>query len=57
MDLVRLKHMGDYWRDHPPVHLMVAAYLGIGKNGDGAEPEPVKDSAGDVLDMLDPQAP
>lgn len=21
--------MTDYWRSHPPVHLMVAAYLGI----------------------------
>lgn len=29
MDLPRLYAMNDYWDAHPPVHIMVAAYLGI----------------------------
>lgn len=29
MDLPRLEAMNTYWRNHPPLHLMVAAYLGI----------------------------
>jgi hypothetical protein len=29
VDLVRLAAMNDYWRGHPPVHAMVAAYFGI----------------------------
>ncbi|MFK7088685.1 hypothetical protein AAFM71_07695 [Chromobacterium violaceum] len=28
-DLPRLEAMNTYWRNHPPLHLMVAAYLGI----------------------------
>lgn len=29
MDLPRLYAMNDYWHQHPPVHIMVAAYLGV----------------------------
>lgn len=29
MDIPRLLAMNGYWDKHPPVHLMVAAYLGI----------------------------
>ena len=29
LDLPRLKALSDYWADHPPMHLMVAAYLDI----------------------------
>jgi hypothetical protein len=26
-----LEAMNAYWSDHPPVHIMVASYLGVGK--------------------------
>lgn len=29
MDLPRLLALQAYWADHPPLHLMVKAYLGI----------------------------
>ena len=29
MTLPRLYALNEYWVDHPPVHIMVAAYLGI----------------------------
>jgi hypothetical protein len=31
MTLPRFLALSRYWAKHPPVHLMVAAYLGIGK--------------------------
>lgn len=33
--------MSNYWADHPPVHLMIAAYLGIEKSS--KKPEEVND--------------
>lgn len=30
IDLPRLAAMNRYWDKHPPVHIMVAAYLGYG---------------------------
>lgn len=32
MDLPRLEAMNKYWEKFPPLHVMVAAYLGIGNN-------------------------
>lgn len=32
MDLPRLAAFNRYWVKHPPVHLLVAAYLGAGEN-------------------------
>lgn len=29
MDLPRLNALYAYWADHPPIHLLVAAYFGI----------------------------
>ncbi len=29
LDFPALQGFTDYWRSHPPVHVMVAAYLGI----------------------------
>ncbi len=29
LTLPRLAALNRYWADHPPVHLMIAAYLGI----------------------------
>jgi hypothetical protein len=31
MTLFDVEELTRYWIDHPPLHLMVAAYLGIGK--------------------------
>jgi len=31
MDLPRLEAMNAYWKKHPPLHLMVQAFLGIGE--------------------------
>jgi hypothetical protein len=28
MDIPRLKAMNLYWRQHPPVHMLVAGYIG-----------------------------
>ena len=27
-DMVMVGHMTDYWRNHPPVHILVAGYMG-----------------------------
>lgn len=32
MTLHEVEELFAYWAAHPPVHLMVAAYLGIGRN-------------------------
>jgi hypothetical protein len=40
MTLLDVEELTRYWIDHPPLHLMVAAYLGVGKdNGRRARPE------------------
>lgn len=39
LDIPRLCALNAYWRNSPPVHLMVAAYLGI-KPKEGAERSP-----------------
>lgn len=31
MTLPRLESMSEYWAAHPPTHILVAAYLGVGK--------------------------
>ncbi|HEY3910376.1 MAG TPA: hypothetical protein VGM07_10835 [Stellaceae bacterium] len=31
MTLIDVEELTRYWVDHPPLHLMVAAYLGVGK--------------------------
>jgi hypothetical protein len=31
MTLLEVEELTRYWIDHPPLHLMVGAYLGIGK--------------------------
>lgn len=42
-DLPRLAAMNAYWKDRPPVHLMVAAYLGI---------KPASQSSEDAPDLM-----
>lgn len=36
MTLLDYEELCGYWADHPPVHLSVAAYLGIGRRPGGA---------------------
>jgi hypothetical protein len=31
MTLFQIEELTSYWTQHPPVHLLVAAYLGVGK--------------------------
>lgn len=53
MDLPRLYAMNDYWDSHPPMHVMVAAYLGIKpKNTKATENDPAEIEA--LLGMLTP---
>lgn len=37
-DLPRVKELNDYWRRHPPVHILAAAYTGF-KAPDAAQME------------------
>lgn len=37
-DLPRLDAMTRYWNDHPPVHVMVAAYLGVKPSNQSKQP-------------------
>jgi hypothetical protein len=32
MTLFQIEELTSYWAQHPPVHLLVAAYLGVGKS-------------------------
>jgi hypothetical protein len=32
MTLLDVEELTRYWIDHPPLHLMVAAYLGVGRD-------------------------
>jgi hypothetical protein len=32
MTLFQIEELTSYWAQHPPVHLLFAAYLGVGKN-------------------------
>lgn len=29
IDLPRIGYLSEYWRNHPPVHILVASYMGI----------------------------
>ncbi|MBS0370204.1 MAG: hypothetical protein JSS57_13485 [Proteobacteria bacterium] len=42
VDLPRLEALNAYWADHPPLHVMVAAYLDI-------KPQPKQDAELDLL--------
>lgn len=52
MDLPRLKTLNAYWRRCPPVHLLVAGYMGY--RPPAAEPETTPASGGvsAIFDML-----
>jgi hypothetical protein len=38
MTLFQVEELTSYWAQHPPVHLLVAAYLGVGKNRSARPP-------------------
>lgn len=38
MTLVEVAELGAYWAEHPPVHLLLAAYLGAGLGRRGRAP-------------------
>lgn len=54
MTLLDFEELAGYWSDYPPVHILVAAYLGLGKEkrtrmplpGSGGPPRP--DRAADL---------
>jgi hypothetical protein len=43
MTLLQVEELATYWAQHPPTHLLVAAYLGVGKDG---RPPTRRESAG-----------
>jgi hypothetical protein len=46
MTLFQIEELTSYWAQHPPVHLLVAAYLGVGKNKSmGRGPPPSLDGS------------
>ncbi len=38
MTLFQLEELTSYWARHPPLHLLIAAYLGVGKNKYAPQP-------------------
>jgi hypothetical protein len=58
MDFPRLRWMALDWRKRPPVHVSVAAYLGIGRKNAGAgEILPAVDDTTAILNDLLPPIP
>lgn len=47
MTLPRLSDMTNYWKKNPPLHLMVAAYFGV-----GGKPEAEKNHEKQLGDLL-----
>lgn len=50
MDIPRLEALNRYWEHSPPVHQLVARYLGIKKPD---PPLPVEDQAVSLMRMID----
>ncbi len=46
MTMDQFEALCDYWRDHPPLHLLAGAYFGIGK------PSPRPAPANDLIRLL-----
>ena len=53
VDVPRLAAMSAYWEDYPPLHVMVAAYLGIGKAADA----PAQTSDAQIEELMAMAAP
>lgn len=50
MDDPRLRWFRKYWKTNPPVHVALAAFLGLGEKK--REAQPLADSAGTILGDL-----
>jgi hypothetical protein len=51
MTLLDVEELTRYWINHPPLHLMVAAYLGVGKRTRFGSPAPAPPAKGGDLDI------
>lgn len=49
MDIPRLEAMNRYWAHSPPVHQLVARYLGIKQP---EKPVPVETQAGELMNLI-----
>lgn len=49
IDLPRLEHLNGYWRQHPPMHILAAAYMGY-KGTDA--PQETQSGGEEAFDML-----
>jgi len=49
MTIPRLEALNLYWKDNPPLHVMVAAYFGIGKK---ETKEAENDNLEEILSMM-----
>jgi hypothetical protein len=47
MTLADVREIADYWAEHPPVHLLLAAFIGF-------KPEPTIEGGGDWATSLPP---
>jgi hypothetical protein len=47
MTLLDVKEIAEYWTEHPPTHLLMAAYIGF-------NPEPTIEGEGDWYSSLPP---
>jgi hypothetical protein len=48
-DMTGLRRLFDYWGEHPPVHEMVASYLGVKSTKKKASAKPAAAAAGSNL--------
>ncbi len=53
MTLFDVEELTRYWINHPPLHLMVAAYLGVGEIAKPTRPPPLARSPGTQTENLD----
>jgi len=53
MDLPKLAALNDYWKTHPPIHLLVAAFVGFKPAPN--TPESSSDDAAESIMTLFPQ--
>jgi hypothetical protein len=51
MTLLDVEELTRYWINHPPLHLMVAAYLGSGKRNRFGSLAPAPPATGESLDI------
>ncbi len=53
MTVPRLTEMTEYWKENPPLHVMVAAYFGISKDkGGNHRPSELDENGNSLFDLL-----